>query len=121
MNRTNCAYCGDQEAPYRDCLIPNRGCISSDIHNTVPICGGCKASKGDKDLLEWWGADRIEDLHPAVRRKYLRMVYLCHECRGLLDQDVRYRELDLSDLAQVFRRPCYSFRSLALRDAARSE
>ena len=121
LGPARCAYCSNQEDLSPDTLVPDRGCIGSEAHNTVQVCRGCKAAKGDQDLLDWWGIDRLNELHPVVRRKYLRMLYLCHECRGLLGHDVRHGSPDLSDLAQVFKQPCFSFLSKTARDAARLE
>ena len=121
MTRSRCAICCNQEDLTEEPLVPRRGCVTSDIHNTVRLCRGCKSAKGDRDLLEWWGAERNKELHPALRRKYLRMIYLCHECRGLLNREIKYREADLSELAQVFKSPCFSFHSKVHRDMASAE
>lgn len=118
IDREKCAYCGVQKDLKEGTLVPDRGCISSDCHNTVRVCSQCRHSKGDRDLMDWWGLEKIHELHPAVRRKYLRMLYLCYECRGLLDQHIPSNEPDLSDLTQIFKQPCFSFQSKVTRDAS---
>lgn len=110
MSRGRCAYCCNQHDLSNDPMVPGRGCFSSELHNIVSICSGCKSSKSDLEMLEWWRPERFRELHPALRRKYLRMLYLCLECRGLLDREIEDKTLDISGLTRIFKMRCHGQR-----------
>jgi hypothetical protein len=106
--QTQCAYCGSTESLTNDHIVPKRECHFAEIHNIVKACKHCNSSKGDKDLIEWWGIDRRYELPRIVFGKYLKMLYVCHECRGTLDKsDINMDgTLDLHDLGAIFQEPC---------------
>ncbi|MBI5024482.1 MAG: HNH endonuclease [Candidatus Omnitrophica bacterium] len=108
MDPARCAYCGGTEELSNDHIVPKRECHFSEIHNIVKACRRCNSSKGDKDLIEWWGIDRRYELPRVVYGKYLKMLYLCHECRGTLDkEDINLDcKIDLFDLGAIFHDPC---------------
>jgi len=88
--------------------VPKRECHYAEIHNIVKACKKCNSSKGDKDLIEWWGVARRYELPRIVMGKYLKMLYICHRCRQTLEkrdlnQDGKF---DLLDLGHIFKNPC---------------
>lgn len=108
MDMTRCAYCDNAEDLTNDHIVPKRECHFAEIHNIVKSCKSCNSSKGDKDLIEWWGLERRYELPRIVHGKYLKMLYICHECRGTLDKsdlnlDGRF---NLLDLGHIFAQLC---------------
>ncbi len=119
MDPTKCIYCGATADLSNDHIVAKRECHFAEIHNIVKACKKCNSSKGDKDLMEWWGLEKRYEIPRDVMGKYLKMLYLCHECRGTLgaadiNKDAR---LDLLDLGAIFLTPCNSEKA-RLKDAA---
>ena len=108
MNNTKCAYCGGTQELSNDHIVPKRECHFAEIHNIVKACKKCNSSKSDKDLIEWWGIEKRYELPRIAMGKYLKMVYICHECRETLDKgDLNLDgKLNLLDLGHIFKRPC---------------
>ena len=108
MDQTKCAYCGKSEDLSNDHIVAKRECHFAEIHNIVKACKNCNSSKGDKDLIEWWGIERRYEIPRNVMGKYLKMLYICHDCRGTLEQKDLNQDgvIDLSDLAAIFKIPC---------------
>src|SRR3972149_8495133 len=86
MDQKKCAYCSKTEDLSNDHIVAKRECHYAEIHNIVKACKSCNPSKGDKDLIEWWGIEMRYEIPRNVMGKYLKMLYICHECRGTLDQ-----------------------------------
>ncbi|MCM8776332.1 MAG: HNH endonuclease [Candidatus Omnitrophica bacterium] len=116
---TECSYCGSPDDLSNDHIVPKRECHFAEIHNIVKACKKCNSSKGDKDLVEWWGLERRYELPRVVMGKYLKMLYICHECRGTLDRSDINRDgkFDLLDLGSIFREPCDPAKIKVRRDA----
>ena len=108
MDNTRCAYCGGTQALSNDHIVPKRECHFAEIHNIVKACNSCNSSKSDKDLIEWWGIEKRYELPRIVMGKYLKMIYICHECRRTLDKgDLNFDgKLNLLDLGHIFKRSC---------------
>lgn len=103
-----CVYCGSKENLTNDHIVPKRECHFNEIHNIVVACRNCNSSKSDKDLIEWWGLERRYEIPRIVMGKYLKMLYLCHKCRGTLDRNDLNSDskINLLDLAFIFKQPC---------------
>jgi hypothetical protein len=108
VDTASCAYCNNDKGLSNDHIVPKRECHYDEIHNIVKACKICNSSKGDKDLIDWWGIDRRYELPRIVHGKYLKMLYLCHECRGTLNrEDINMDgKINLHDLGALFRQPC---------------
>lgn len=85
MDTTKCAYCGSTKDLSNDHIVAKRECHFSEVHNIVKACKKCNSSKGDKDLIKWWGLERQYEIPRIVMGKYLKMLFICHECRGTLE------------------------------------
>ena len=109
MDSHKCAYCESAQTLSKDRIIPKRECHFAEIHNVVKTCKKCKASKGTKDLIEWWGLEGRFEPPKIVMEKYLKMLYMCHRCRGTLDTEDIYNngDFDLPHISAVFQEPCY--------------
>ncbi|MEW6515381.1 MAG: HNH endonuclease [candidate division FCPU426 bacterium] len=107
-SRDECAYCGAKSNLSHDHIVPKRECHYDEIHNIVAACKSCNSSKGDKDLIEWYGLDRRAEIPRIVMGKYLKMLYICHECRGTLaKRDInKDGKVDLLDLGWIFKETC---------------
>lgn len=105
---TKCAYCASTEELSNDHIVPKRECHFAEIHNIVKACKKCNSSKSDKDLIDWWGIENKYELPRNVFGKYLKMLYICHECRGTLDKEDINMDgtLNLHDLGAIFNEPC---------------
>lgn len=90
-NGTHCVYCGSQTNISVDHMFAKAhgGADSSD--NLVCCCRSCNSSKGDSDLMEWYGTRN--DFPPLlVLRRYLKLVYqFCSESKIL---DMKIEMLD---------------------------
>lgn len=108
MDQKKCAYCDGAEELSNDHIVPKRECHFAEIHNIVKACQKCNSSKSDMDLIEWWGIEKRYELPRIVHGKYLKMLYVCHECRGTLEREDINRDgtLDLLDLGALFKEPC---------------
>lgn len=108
LERDKCAYCGSTENLSQDHIVPKRECHYAEIHNIVMACRNCNSSKGDKDLIEWLGLERRYEMPRVVMGKYLKMLYICHECRETLDKsDLNLNgKFNLLDLAHIFSQAC---------------
>jgi hypothetical protein len=108
MDMNQCVYCGSKGNLSADHIVPKRECHFEEIHNIVCACKKCNSSKNDRDLFEWYGRENKNKIPRLVLGKYLKLVYLCHECRGTLesadlDND---GELNVLDLGAIFKEPC---------------
>jgi len=106
-----CAYCGATDGLSADHIIPvSRGGIDPRISrllesadNCVCACRKCNSSKGDKDVFEWYGKDRVGDIPRLVLSKFLKLAYDIHETQGTLDLKDPNMDgvLDIYDLGVV--------------------
>ncbi|MEW6567708.1 MAG: HNH endonuclease [Chloroflexota bacterium] len=106
-----CAYCGSTSGLSADHIIPSsragidprisRLLESSD--NSVCACRKCNSSKGDRDVFEWYGQERADEIPKLVLSKFLKLAYALHETQGTLDLEDPNMDgvLDIYDLGVV--------------------
>ena len=112
-----CIFCAATENLTWEHIVPrsirvNERCAPCDhiqqIHNQVWSCASCNSKKGAKGLYTFLrdqgDPDRnFFDCIPALlEKKYLKTIYLCHECAGTLtagdlDGDGTLTVLDLDE------------------------
>jgi hypothetical protein len=100
-----CIYCESTEDLAHDHLIPKARGGPDTIHNIVIACKRCNSSKRDRDVFEWYGADRIAEIPNLVLAKYLKLVEEIHRANGTLDStDLNEDgELNILDLGFFYR------------------
>jgi len=110
MELNKCAYCDSTENSLITYIVVKKMCPFAEKHNIISACKKCAFSKGSKDLIEWWGVERIDELPRPVMEKYLKMLYICHECNGTLDDYAVNDDgkVDISVLGGVFKESCDS-------------
>jgi HNH endonuclease len=86
---TTCVGCGSPmpEGSTGDHIVPLSKGGPSGAQNYLPLCRSCNASKGARDLLEWWlgrGRD-VGELPLDVIVAYVRLTYCWYRDRGELD------------------------------------
>lgn len=82
LDLNKCAYCGGEEDLSITRIIPKKMCKNAEMYNTIRACKKCNLSKGHKDLLDWRTPDTRDKIPRNVMARYLKMLYLCHECNG---------------------------------------
>jgi len=102
-----CVYCGSGENLHNDHLIPKSKGGPNIIDNIVLACRKCNSSKKDKDIFEWYGLDRKEEIPPTIKGLYLQLVLSFHKKAGTLDKDDVNMDgkLDVLDLGAIFTPP----------------
>lgn len=58
--------------------------LLNSVDNCVCACKKCNASKRDRDVFEWYGHERIDEIPKLVLSKFLKLVYSLHETQGTL-------------------------------------
>jgi hypothetical protein len=115
-----CIYCGSMEELSKDHIIsvnklkPPAKCKHLfEIHNLIWACKRCNSSKGDRDLYDWYGIENRNKIPRLVEGKYLKLAYLCHQCRGTLDKiDLDSDgKITVLDLTEIFKTSCSEFLS----------
>jgi len=106
-----CVYCGSKDNITMDHIIPiSRAGVDPRVielldsdDNCVPACRKCNSSKGDRDVFEWYGIDRCDEIPKLVLSKFLKLTYKLHETQGTLDLgDLDLDgKLDINDLGVV--------------------
>jgi hypothetical protein len=88
-----CIYCGARTGLTTDHIIPvSRAGVDPRVadllnspDNCVCACKHCNASKGDRDVFEWYGPERVGEIPKLVVSKFLKLAYRLHETQGTLD------------------------------------
>ncbi len=88
-----CIYCGAKDNLSFDHIIPiSRAGVDPRIaamldspDNCVCACRRCNTSKGDRDIFEWYGPERMDEIPRLVLSKFLKLAYRIHEMQGTLD------------------------------------
>lgn len=94
-----CIYCGGTENLSQDHIVPktlliNERCPHCDhiqgIHNLIWACKSCNSAKQQKGLYTFFSqkhntAHPSDFLPPLLEKKYLKTIYLCHQCAGTLN------------------------------------
>lgn len=117
-----CAYCGTTEKLTQEHIIPksihiNDRCPQCDkiqaIHNMVFACKTCNRRKHTKGLYtffhELYPAEKMSDIvPPLLEKKYLKLMYCCHQCAGTLEQGDLNGDgvLNVLDIDAILKRPC---------------
>lgn len=106
-----CTYCGAPNNLSADHIIPiSRAGVDPRVRtllnsadNCVLACKTCNSSKGARDVFEWYGEDRIDELPSLVLSKFLKLSYKLHETQGTLDLKDPNTDgvLDIYDLGVV--------------------
>ncbi len=106
-----CVYCGAVEGLSTDHIIPiSRAGLDPRIQalvdssdNCVCACKTCNSSKKDRDVFEWYGPDRVDEIPKLVLSKFLKLAYRLHETQGTLDVKDPNMDgvLDIYDLGVV--------------------
>lgn len=96
-----CIYCGTEGDIHKEHIVPRSLQIKSEcgtcdkiqsIHNQIWACRHCNSSKGTKGLYEFFmlmhpNEKKFYDIiPPLLEKKYLKIIYNCHECAGTLDK-----------------------------------
>ncbi len=102
-----CIYCGSTENLSQEHIIPktllvNERCPHCDhiqgIHNLIWACKSCNSAKGQKGLYTFF-CQQPQTKHPAdflpplLEKKYLKIIYLCHQCAGTLNDPLTNRDV----------------------------
>ncbi|WP_432635630.1 HNH endonuclease [Candidatus Avelusimicrobium sp.] len=103
-----CIYCGSTENLSQEHIVPktllvNERCPHCDhiqgIHNLIWACESCNSAKGQKGLYTFFcqqhqGTKHPSDfLPPLLEKKYLKIIYLCHQCAGTLNNPLTNRDV----------------------------
>jgi len=106
-----CVYCGANENLSTDHIIPkSRAGVDPRItalldssDNCVSSCRKCNSSKGNRDIFEWYGPERLEDIPKLALSKFLKLAYRIHEMQGTLELKDPNMDgvLDIYDLGVV--------------------
>jgi hypothetical protein len=106
-----CIYCGATKGLTTDHIVPtSRAGVDPRIvsildsgDNCVRACQTCNSSKGDRDVFEWFGPARLDDIPNLVLSKFLKLAYRVHETQGTLDLKDPNMDgvLDIYDLGVV--------------------
>lgn len=106
-----CIYCGATTGLSTDHIVPvSRAGVDPRIaallntaDNCVCACRKCNSSKGDKDVFEWYGPERTDEIPKLVLSKFLKLAYRLHDTQGTLDLKDPNMDgvLDIHDLGVV--------------------
>ncbi|MGQ9853339.1 MAG: HNH endonuclease, partial [Candidatus Oleimicrobiaceae bacterium] len=106
-----CVYCGGRTGLSTDHIIPvSRAGVDPRIKalldtsdNCVCACKTCNSNKGDRDIFEWYGPERLDDIPKLALSKFLKLAYRVHEMQGTLDLKDPNMDgiLDIYDLGVV--------------------
>jgi hypothetical protein len=105
-----CAYCGAAEGLSVDHIIPISRAVTTRIKdllesqdNCVLACKACNSGKRDRDVFEWYGKDRLDEVPKLVLSKFLKMAYRLHELQDTLDLEDPNMDgvMDIYDLGVV--------------------
>ncbi len=106
-----CVYCGATTGLSTDHIVPiSRAGVDPRIaalldssDNCVCACKTCNSSKGNRDVFEWYGPERVGDIPKLVLSKFLKLSYRLHETQGTLDLKDPNMDgtLDIYDLGVV--------------------
>ncbi len=68
-----CAYCGAADRSLqRDCVLPISRGGRYTVHNVVPACGPCNASKCNDEVTGWLRRKRLDERAFLVRHAEIR-------------------------------------------------
>lgn len=106
-----CVYCGATTGLSTDHIIPTSragvdpriAALLDTADNCVCACKKCNSSKSDRDIFEWYGPERVDEIPKLVLSKFLKLAYRIHETQGTLDLSDPNMDgvLDIYDLGVV--------------------
>jgi len=106
-----CAYCDATQSLTIDHIIPvSRAGVDVRVRNLLDssdncvwACRKCNSSKGDRDIFEWYGQERLDEIPKLVSSKFLKLSYRLHETQGTLNMEDPNIDgvLDIYDLGVV--------------------
>lgn len=105
-----CAYCGAKEGLSVDHIIPISRAITPKIKeilefqdNCVLACKACNSKKRERELSEWYGHEKVDEIPKLVLSKFPKLAYRLHELRDTLDLEDLNTEgvMDIYDLGAV--------------------
>jgi len=106
-----CVYCDSTTRLSTDHVVPiSRAGVDPRIaalldssDNCVRACKSCNSSKSDRDVFEWYGPERVDEIPKLVLSKFLKLAYRLHETQGTLDLKDPNMDgtLDIYDLGVV--------------------
>lgn len=93
-----CIFCGVADNLTKEHIVPktlkiNERCKTCGhihgIHNIIWSCKSCNSAKGQKGIYTYFrqlhkGSHLSDFIPPLLEKKYLKTIYLCHECAGTL-------------------------------------
>ena len=108
IDPNKCVYCSGEEELSITRIVPKKMCHFAEIHNTVRACKKCNSLKGCKDLIEWRVFEGQDKIPRAALAKYLKILYICHECNGTTDECAldEYSKHNLVYLGYIFQELC---------------
>ena len=108
MDPDRCAYCESKDELSAALIVLKKMCPPVGLHNIVRACKKCNLSKGNKDLLVWQILVGINKTPRNIMKRYLKMLYMCHECNGTLDSFAfdENGKIELAYLNYVFEELC---------------
>lgn len=88
-----CVYCDAITGLSTDHIVPvSRAGVDARIatllstsDNCVCACKKCNSSKGAKDVFEWYGPERVDEIPKLVLSKFLKLAFRLHETQGTID------------------------------------
>jgi hypothetical protein len=106
-----CVYCGATEGLSTDHIVPTSragvdpriASILNSADNCVCACKKCNSSKSDRDVFEWYGSERLDEIPKLALSKFLKLAYRVHETQGTLELKDPNMDgvLDIYDLGVV--------------------
>ena len=108
-----CIYCGVESDLQKEHIVPKSlqikpECKTCDkiqgIHNQIWACNQCNSLKGTKGLYEFFRSKYPNEkkfydfIPPLLEKKYLKVIYNCHECTQTLGKGYDSREISVLDI-----------------------
>jgi hypothetical protein len=123
-----CVYCGETKSLSTDHIVPvSRAGVDPRIvklldssDNCICACRKCNSIKGDRDVFEWYGPDRMDEIPKLVLSKFLKLAYDIHETQGTLDLKDPNMDgvLDIYDLGVIITHLIYKLSEKSVKTAS---
>lgn len=108
LDLNKCAFCDSGEDLEVNRIVPKKLCKAAEMHNIIRACKKCNLSKGHKDLLDWWAPNVRDKIPRNLMARYLKMLYMCHECNGTVESCAfdKNGNRDLSNIRYPLKKHC---------------
>ncbi|MFX0181449.1 MAG: HNH endonuclease [Candidatus Hodarchaeota archaeon] len=101
-----CVYCEATKGVTHDHIIPaSRAGVDPRVKNLLEsadncvwACKTCNSSKGARDIFEWYGEEKINEIPRLVLSKFLKLTYRLHKTQGTLD----LKDLDMDGILNIY-------------------